>query len=113
MIEFLLRLWYSLLDRIWPAATYRVWRVEERPEVPAAGRLYVIGQGEHVWEAAMRCPNGCGRTLSMNLLPTEKPCWKLEEHDDCTASLSPSVWRKTGCGCHFVLKRGRIQWVQA
>jgi hypothetical protein len=111
MIEFLFRLWYWLLDRILPASTYRVRRVEDRPDVPGFGVLYVIGRGEYLWEAAMRCPRGCGRTLSMNLLAAETPCWKLEEHPDGTATLSPSIWRKTGCGCHFFLKRGRVQWV--
>jgi hypothetical protein len=113
MIKFILRLWYWLFDRIWLTVSYRVRRVDERPEVPAAGVLYVIGHGEHIWEAAMRCPNGCGRTLSMNLLPAEKPCWKLEEHPDGSATLSPSIWRKTDCGCHFLVRRGRIQWVEA
>ena len=112
MIELLLRLWYWLLDWLWPATTYRARRVEERPDVPAAGVLYLIGHGEHVWEAAMRCPNRCGRTLSMNLLAAEKPCWKLEEHSDGTATLSPSIWRRTDCGCHFFLKRGRVEWVR-
>jgi hypothetical protein len=113
MTEFFLRLWYWLFDRVWPRRIYLVRRVTERLDVPASGVLYVIGHGEHIWEAAMRCPKGCGRTLSMNLLPEEKPCWKLEEHPDGTMTLSPSIWRKTDCGCHFFLKRSRIQWVQA
>lgn len=111
MIEASARLWYWLLDRVWPATIYRIRRVGDRPDVPASGVVYVIGHDEHIWEAAMRCPNGCGRTLSMNLLPTEKPCWSLKEHADGTASLSPSIWRKTDCGCHFFLRHGRIEWV--
>ncbi|WP_246510696.1 DUF6527 family protein [Bradyrhizobium glycinis] len=59
----------------------------------------------------MRCPEGCGRTLSMNLLPGAHPCWTLQEHPDGTGSLTPSVWRKEGCGCHFFLRRGKIEWV--
>ena len=111
MKEFLLRLWFWLLDRLWSPQVYLIRRVEDRPEVLAGGTLYVVGHGEHTWEAAMRCPKGCGHALSMNLLPAEKPCWRLDEHEDGTPSLTPSVWRKTDCGCHFFLKRGRIQWV--
>ena len=112
MIAFILRIWCWLIERLRPRSVYWTRLVAERPDVLAPGVLYVIGHGEHVWEAALRCPNRCGRTLSMNLLPAEKPCWKLEEHPDGTASLSPSIWRKTDCGCHFFLKSGRIHWVR-
>lgn len=73
MIELLTRVWYRLRDRIWLPTIYRIRRTADRPEVLASGILYVIGHGEHVWEAALRCPNGCGRTLSMNLLTAVKP----------------------------------------
>ncbi|WP_342427499.1 DUF6527 family protein [Rhizobium leucaenae] len=46
----------------------------------------------------------------MNLLPDERPCWKITCHDDGTASLHPSVWRKKDCGVHFWLRRGRVHW---
>src|SRR5438128_225951 len=111
MFEWLLRAWYWLVDRFRAAPTYYVQHVEDCPEVTARGVLYVIGHSHYVWEAAMRCPKGCSRTLSVNLLPQDHPCWKLEEHSDGTPTLSPSVWRKTGCGCHFFLRRGRIEWV--
>jgi hypothetical protein len=110
MIEFLLRLWYWLFDRLWSFPVYRIRHVGDRPDVLANGVLYIIGHGQHIWEAAMRCPKGCGHALSMNLLPAEHPCWTLEVHDDRTATLSPSIWRKHDCGCHFFLRRGRIEW---
>jgi hypothetical protein len=110
IINFLLALWHRLIDRFHSFPVYRVEHVGDRPDVLAGGVLYVVGHGEHAWEAAMRCPKGCGRTLSLNLLSSEHPCWKLEEHPDGTATLSPSIWRKQGCGCHFFLRRGRIQW---
>jgi hypothetical protein len=111
MIEFLLRLWYWLLDRLWSFPIYQIRRVEDRPEVLASGTLYLIGHGTLLWEAAMRCPKGCGHSICVNLLREENPCWRLDEHADGTVSLTPSIWRKSGCGCHFFLKHGRIQWV--
>ncbi|MDP9316781.1 MAG: DUF6527 family protein [Chloroflexota bacterium] len=58
----------------------------------------------------MLCPCGCKRTLHMNLIPDEHPCWHLMQHEDGTATLHPSVWRKTDCRSHFVFRHGRVQW---
>jgi hypothetical protein len=73
--------------------------------------LYVVQEDGYREQAAMICPGGCGRVLHMNLLPDERPCWRLTEHSDGTAaSLHPSVWRKKECRSHFWLRRGRIEW---
>lgn len=109
--QIFLRLLYWLIDRISPAQEYTAVRVADRPNVPKPGVIYVIGNGEHIWEASMRCPEGCGHQLSMNLQPDIKPNWRLIEHNDGSISLSPSVWRKQGCGCHFFLKRGKVRHV--
>ena len=59
------------------------------------------------------CPCGCGRVLHMNLLPDERPCWRVTRNVDGTVTLHPSVWRKKDCGSHFWLRNGRIRWCQA
>jgi hypothetical protein len=46
----------------------------------------------------------------MNLIPDTKPVWKLTEEQDGAVTLQPSVWRREGCGCHFVLHKGRVGW---
>jgi len=112
MRETILNLWYWLVDRFWSFPRYHVQHVNDRPDVLAGGTLYVIGNAGHPWEAAMRCPKGCGHTISVNLMLDVHPCWKLEEHSDETATLTPSIWRKHGCGCHFFLRRGRIEWAK-
>lgn len=58
----------------------------------------------------MLCPCGCGRVLHMNLLPDERPCWRVTRHEDGSASLHPSVWRKKDCGFHFWFKKGQVKW---
>ena len=57
----------------------------------------------------MICPCGCKRTLHMNFLADERPCWRVMRHEDGTATLHPSVWRKKDCQSHFWFRRGRIQ----
>lgn len=72
--------------------------------------LYLLGEGGQVWQAVMVCPCGCGETLHMSTLADDWPRWKVQRHEEGTASLSPSVWRKVGCRSHFWLRQGRIDW---
>ena len=48
--------------------------------------------------------------IELNLLPQVRPCWSAEEHQDHTVTLTPSVWRQSGCRSHFILRRGRVSW---
>jgi hypothetical protein len=104
------RLWGWLRGAPAHDGLYRIERIDDEPENPAPCTLYVIEDAGRAWAAAMACPGGCGQILHMNLIPDTKPVWRLTEHSDRTASLSPSVWRREGCGCHFWVRHGRIEW---
>src|SRR5437868_5740137 len=82
---------------------YRSRRVEDAPDRPERGVVYIVGEDGYDWSAVLKCPGGCGKVLEMNLLPDAKPVWRVSEHEDGSVSLRPSVWLKTGCRCHFVL----------
>lgn len=90
---------------------YRAEHVTDLPDQLRRDMVYIVGEDGYDWTAAMLCPGGCGKTLEMNLLPDAHPVWQITEGTDGTTSLHPSVWLKTGCACHFVLKHGRVQWV--
>ena len=95
----------------WFVPPYRTLVVDETlPKELRRRTLYVVQEDGYREQAAMICPCGCRRILHMNLLADERPCWQLTEHEDGTASLHPSVWRKKDCGSHFWFKRGRVQW---
>lgn len=104
----------SGLSRIWrslfPESTYRTVFLEDLPDVPEEKVLYVLGENEHLWSAAMICPCGCKELLQMSLHPEGRPKWTFTYHPDKTATLHPSVWRKVGCRSHFFLRQGRIIW---
>jgi Family of unknown function (DUF6527) len=89
---------------------YRGQHVADLPDKLARDIVYIVSSDGHDWSAAMLCPGGCGKTLEMNLLPDAKPFWILREHPDRLVGLRPSVWLKTGCGCHYVLTEGRVRW---
>jgi hypothetical protein len=58
----------------------------------------------------MVCPCGCGDVVQLNLLPTTRPRWRVEDHPNGTVTLFPSVWRQKGCRSHYHLRRGVIVW---
>jgi Family of unknown function (DUF6527) len=59
----------------------------------------------------MACPDGCGSVLTVNLDPRAGKAWRFYGQD--RRSLSPSVWRDSGCGAHFVLWKDKILWCDA
>lgn len=95
----------------WFARPYKIQIVQEiLPPKLATKTLYVVEEDGFQEQAAMICPCGCKRVLQMNLLADERPCWKITIHNNNTASLHPSVWRKKDCNSHFWLRQGRVQW---
>lgn len=89
---------------------YQMQRVREEPDRLQPNVLYVIEDTGRDWAACMACPGGCGQILHMNLLPDSRPVWNLRVERGDVPTLTPSVWRREGCGCHFNLRRGRIEW---
>lgn len=85
-------------------------RVAELPDNLKSERIYLVGENEYLWSAALLCPCECGSVIQLNLLPDAKPCWRVEEHEDETVSLYPSVWSRKGCGSHYHVRRGLIKW---
>lgn len=103
--------WFVGLFSGWFDPPYKTQTVEE--ELPSALQkrtLYVVQEDGFEEQAAMLCPCGCGNVLHMNLLTDERPCWRVTRHQDGTATLHPSVWRKKDCRSHFWFRRGRVEW---
>ncbi len=76
--------------------------------IPDAGDVAVVRRGT-LRSLAMRCPDGCGEILSVNLDPRTGPAWKMFERES-RLTLYPSVWRETGCEAHFIVWRDRLIW---
>jgi len=72
--------------------------------------LYLVQDDGYLEQAALLCPCGCGQVLQMNLQSDTRPCWTVTQHEDGTATLHPSVWRKKDCESHFWFRRGRVRW---
>ena len=104
-----LRSWWNWL---WGRPTaLRTVRESDVPEQLATGVLYLVGEAEHLWFAAFLCPCGCGESIQLSLLTDSRPRWQVEEHDNGTVTVKPSVWRTKGCKSHFYLQRSLVVWV--
>ena len=96
--------------RSWRSEPFRCERVEEVPKAPKDKTVYIVGDDECAWAAALRCPCGCRDVIHLSLVADASPSWKLTEDADKSVTLLPSVWRTVGCQSHFVLYRGRVFW---
>jgi len=57
----------------------------------------------------LRCPDGCGDTLTINLDPRSDKAWRFYRKRR-QVSLYPSVWRDSGCCSHFIVWNHTINW---
>jgi hypothetical protein len=87
---------------------YKVRSVKETPDRLQSFVLYLVVEDSLPLHASMASPRGkCADILNMNLLRSSR----LDLESRPTASrLRPSVWRKPGCGCHFWMREGRVDW---
>lgn len=85
-------------------------RVEDIPEKLVPAKVYLAGEDNNLWAAAMLCPCGCKDVIELNLLTQARPCWRAQQHPDGTISLTPSVRRQKRCGSHFFVRHGQIDW---
>lgn len=58
----------------------------------------------------IRCPDGCGDVVTINLDPRTDKAWRLYNSNK-GITLFPSVWRDSGCESHFILWNGRFHWM--
>ena len=76
--------------------------------IPNAGDAAMVVRGG-LRSVAIRCPDGCGEVISVNLDPRSGPAWKLFERDD-SVTIYPSVWKESGCKAHFIVWRNSLLW---
>lgn len=84
------------------------YRDEGEALIRLPGDAAIINRGQ-LRSVLMKCPDGCGTTLVVNLDPRAGKAWRLDMRGG-TPTLYPSVWRDGGCGSHFIVWRGRIIW---
>jgi len=71
--------------------------------------VVVVHKGDPYW-AMFRCPCGCDSVISLPLRPPHQPRWQCSADPVGRPTLTPSVWRNSGCRSHFCIERGRVLW---
>lgn len=96
----------------WLQPSYKTILVEDLPENLEPQYIYVVGTKEHPWQIAFKCPCGCGAIIQLSLLTESRPRWKYKLNKLKYITLSPSIWRKVGCGSHFFIRKGKVIWAK-
>lgn len=73
------------------------------------GDLAIVKRGT-IRSVVIRCPDGCGEAITLNLDPRTDKSWRLYKSTR-GLTLFPSVWRDTGCQSHFILWNDVISWM--
>jgi len=84
------------------------YRDEAEAFLRAPGDAALVHRGV-MRSLVVRCPDGCGETLIVNLDPRAGKAWWLDQRGG-RVTLYPSVWRDAGCKSHFIVWRGKIIW---
>lgn len=108
--------WLSHLKRLFRVVLdtrkrFTFARVEDLPEILREGVVYLVGDTPEPWSASLICPCGCGATISLSLMPHDKPSWQVKL-TGAAITLRPSIWRTKGCKSHFIIRGGRVYWAR-
>ena len=101
----------ALRNWLTPRRKVHIQTGDTLPAVLPARDLVLLEDNGENWSVGFRCPCGCGDVIELLLLPEVEPRWDIEFNARRQPSLSPSVWKATGCKSHFWLKQGKIIWV--
>lgn len=99
---------YLILDNKPPFITQIV---EDAPDVFEDKNIYLIGESQP-WVASFLCPCGCKEVVSLSLIPTDRPRWKVSINKSNLITLHPSIRRIKGCRSHFFIREGRLLWAK-
>jgi len=103
----------TLLQRLgFPGFELLVRQVSTYPsdaDIAPGEIVHVVDAGIEKW-ACLKCPGGCGAVIPLNLNPKRRPRWNIGMDLFRRPSVKPSVHQKNGCGCHFWITRGSVQW---
>lgn len=89
---------------------YKAVMCEELPDTYDNNVLYLIGENNIFWQAAMLCPCNCGDLIQLTLDTKGKPRWQVFLNKKNQPTLKPSVNRKVKCKSHFILREGKVIW---
>ena len=111
MVKLLRKFWWKVLRILGlDKKVYRLSIVDDIPDDIEKFTLYLVKTSGFDHLAVFHCPCECGDSIILNLLGDESPSWALIISGKDLPSLTPSVFRQTGCRSHFFMRNGEIEW---
>lgn len=77
-----------------------------------ANSIVIVGGKDWSKWALLKCPCGCGDLITMSLMKSHDPYWRIKLDFLKRVTLSPSVWKNDGCRSHFFIKKGKLSWAR-
>lgn len=111
MIEWLESCWHAIRERLKPRRRVVIKVGDLLPSKLPRHDLILLQDGGENWSVGFLCPCGCGDTVELLLLPNVKPRWDIRVDARRRPTLTPSIWKSTGCKSHFWVMDGKIIWV--
>lgn len=102
-------IWNWLVAKLRGHTNYSVAMESDVPDGISQKTLYLVGEQGKYWLAVMKCPCGCGADIQLPMSSSARPRWTYSGSSS-QPTLSPSVWRKSGCRSHFILRQGCVIW---
>lgn len=75
------------------------------------GKIVIIGNKNNPKWVHFLCPCGCKEQISLNLMKSYYPRWRVKFNQDDTVSISPSI-DNTSCGGHFWIDHNQVFWAK-
>lgn len=80
------------------------------PEKLPQRQAVVVGRQHEKW-LVFDCPCRQGHQVMLNLDPENRPRWRVRTYQPLT--LLPSVNERSPAGhCHYVVREGRVHWIE-
>lgn len=92
-----------------PAVTMKVLERHPGPQEIRSGQLIVVVHGGKPEWAYFQCPGNCGGHVQLSLGLLHGPRWKVQADFLARPTISPA--RHHGCGAHFAVRQGAIDWL--
>lgn len=94
-----------------PSKTFIVEEIEDIQLItPKSKHIYIEKRGGKNRWLHILCPSGCGELISVNLMKSIYPNWKVTRNRNNTVTLFPSIDKVDGCRSHFFIRESKIEW---
>lgn len=102
----------ATLEQAQDVTRLSAYMVVDLPEPLDPDKIYIVGENGNDWVIVLLCPCGCQASIHLNILKSARPRWDFSMDTKARITVTPSIWRTSGCRSHFFIRNGSVRWVQ-